>query len=217
MLKRFLNLKKDTHVYNRRAIAHRRNGRFNKAIEIYKKALKINPSDNVLYYNLGRAYVEAKDKQKAIHCFKKALEIDPNFKEAEIIIEKMGYYGERMYNTEYSRQFLRVRPLISAPIRVFLGSGAGMEVADIGAGGLAFYTPWAVKEGAVFQNIFFPLPMENVKIRTKAVVQRFIEKAAPSQRAKHKCCVKYLEMAESQTNLIIRYVLKREREILRER
>lgn len=84
-----LGLKKDVHVYNRLGIALRKKGKILEAINEYKKALLLDSTDEALYYNIGRAYIEAKNKPKAIHSFKKALEIDPDFEDAKIIIKKL--------------------------------------------------------------------------------------------------------------------------------
>lgn len=84
-----LGVKVDVHVYNRLGIALRRKGKANEAITEYKKALRISPKDEGLYYNIGRAYVEAKDKKNAVLYFKKALEISPDFKDAKVILEKI--------------------------------------------------------------------------------------------------------------------------------
>jgi len=49
----------DVHVYNRLGIAYRKQGNFREAIAEYKKALQVDPEDENLCYNLGRAYLEA--------------------------------------------------------------------------------------------------------------------------------------------------------------
>ena len=58
-------------------------------IDEYKKALTVDPGDENLYYNLGRAYMEAKMVDKAIAQFNKALEIYPDFKEALEVLAKI--------------------------------------------------------------------------------------------------------------------------------
>ncbi len=87
--KESLELKEDINVYNRLGIALRRKHRFKEAIEQYQKALKVEPRDEGLHYNIGRAYIEANDKVKAMAHFKKALEIKPGFEDAKIILEKI--------------------------------------------------------------------------------------------------------------------------------
>jgi tetratricopeptide (TPR) repeat protein len=85
-----LNVVESVHVYNRLGIALRRKGRYLEAIDEYKKAVRLDPEDEVIYYNMGRAYLEANMKRDAISSFKKALEIDPNFKECKEMLEKVS-------------------------------------------------------------------------------------------------------------------------------
>ncbi len=70
------------HTFNELGIELRRNGMYDEAIENYGKAVKISPKDEVLYYNMGRAYKEKGEKKSALQALRKALEIEPNFKEA---------------------------------------------------------------------------------------------------------------------------------------
>ncbi len=86
-----LNQKEDVHVYNRLGIALRRKGKVNEAIKEYHKALKLDQNDEGLHYNIGRAYIEVNNKPKAVHHFKKALGINPNFKDAQVILKKLGH------------------------------------------------------------------------------------------------------------------------------
>ncbi len=50
---------------------------YDKAIELYKKAIAINPKDTSFYYNLGLAYYEKKEYDKAIESYNKAIAINP--------------------------------------------------------------------------------------------------------------------------------------------
>jgi len=81
-----LNVVESVHVYNRLGIALRRKGKYLEAIEEYKKALRVDPNDEAIYYNMGRAYLEASMKKEAISSFKSALTIDPDFKECKEIL-----------------------------------------------------------------------------------------------------------------------------------
>ena len=80
-------------------------------IELYRLALKINPSDADAWNNLGNVLV---DREEKISCYKKALEINPRYAYAlyniadatpddtpENIQEKLGYY----------ERFLKVLPI----------------------------------------------------------------------------------------------------------
>ncbi|HQJ08082.1 MAG TPA: tetratricopeptide repeat protein, partial [Deltaproteobacteria bacterium] len=66
-------------VYNSLGILYRRQNRVEDAIRLYEKAIKINPNDENVHFNLGRAYLELKDAQTAKKCFLKALKINPRF------------------------------------------------------------------------------------------------------------------------------------------
>ncbi|MFQ5561140.1 MAG: tetratricopeptide repeat protein, partial [Nitrospinota bacterium] len=77
------------HIFNRLGIALRKQGRWSDAISEYENSLKINPNDEVLYYNMGKAYLEGGDVDQAANCFRKALLIDPGFTEATEELEKL--------------------------------------------------------------------------------------------------------------------------------
>lgn len=113
------------------------------------------------------------------------------------------------------RRHLRIKPPIDIPMIVFLDDGIQEEVVDISAGGLAFHTENTIREGKVFKNVIFALPPDNQKIRTKAIVRRFIKKPVSSKTVRNKCCLQFNDLGRSQTELIVEYVIKREREIFR--
>lgn len=72
----------NTFVYNRLAIALRRQKKFTEAIGLYEKALTIDPDEEYLYYNLARAHLSAKNPDLAKTALQKALSIQPDFQEA---------------------------------------------------------------------------------------------------------------------------------------
>lgn len=76
-------------IYNRLGIALRRKGRFEEAIGEYQKAIKIAPDDEVLFFNLSKAFMDVKDKIKAKEAITKALALDPEFKEAKAVLEAL--------------------------------------------------------------------------------------------------------------------------------
>ncbi len=51
---------------------------FEKAIEAYKKAIKIDPDSDGAHHNIGLAYHNLGKFEKAIEAYKKAIEINPN-------------------------------------------------------------------------------------------------------------------------------------------
>jgi superkiller protein 3 len=72
-------------------------GTFDKAIECYLKAIKINPHYADAYYNMGVVYGEERDYDQAIECYKKAIEIDQDYVNAYynmgVAYQKQSYYG----------------------------------------------------------------------------------------------------------------------------
>ena len=75
------------HIFNEFGIDLRKNGMYDEAIGNYEKAISIDPKDENLYYNLGRAYKETGDYKTAYEKVKKALELKPDFKEAQEYLE----------------------------------------------------------------------------------------------------------------------------------
>ncbi|MEK6712150.1 MAG: tetratricopeptide repeat protein [Nitrospinota bacterium] len=74
--------KENKHVFNKLGILLRRQGLFPLALKNYDRAIKIDRSDPVLFYNLARVLYEMQQKDKAILFLKNAMTIDPGFKEA---------------------------------------------------------------------------------------------------------------------------------------
>jgi tetratricopeptide (TPR) repeat protein len=77
------------HVFNEFGIELRKRGLFEEANMNYLKAISIDPKDEVLYYNLGRAYYEQGHYTKAVEQLKLALKIKPEFKEAQEFLSKI--------------------------------------------------------------------------------------------------------------------------------
>ncbi len=71
------NLNKgDLWMFNERGIILRQQGRWEDAIENYRKALLVAPDDGGLYYNIGVAFAVGKQHRKAVQAFVKAVETD---------------------------------------------------------------------------------------------------------------------------------------------
>ena len=77
------------HIFNEFGIELRKGGMFEEALSNYLKAISIDPSDEVLYYNLGRVYYEKKEHEKAIEQLTLALSLKPDFKEAQEFLSKI--------------------------------------------------------------------------------------------------------------------------------
>lgn len=70
------------HVYNRLGIALRRQGKWKEAVYEYETALKVDPKDDGVHFNMAKAYLEGGDKKQADVCFNKALALNPSLKSA---------------------------------------------------------------------------------------------------------------------------------------
>ncbi|MBC17847.1 TPR repeat-containing protein [Pseudodesulfovibrio profundus] len=91
-LTKVLNTKKaaltkdDITLFNKLGIALRGQGKWEDAIENYKRALTISPEDEGLHYNMGMAYYDGRKHREAAQCFERALEINPDFyKQSEVV------------------------------------------------------------------------------------------------------------------------------------
>ena len=79
-----------------RNIAFRKQGRFREAIDLYRKALSLDPEDDHLHYNLARVLMEdGREGEARVHVLK-ALELYPDFMEAKDLLDRLeqGHAGE---------------------------------------------------------------------------------------------------------------------------
>ncbi|MGE4290608.1 MAG: tetratricopeptide repeat protein [Desulfovibrio sp.] len=84
-LSRMIEAKKDNltrsdlETFNRLGIALKLQGKWEEAIENYRKALRIAPDDEGLHYNVGVAYFEGGRTQDAVNSFARAVKLNPEF------------------------------------------------------------------------------------------------------------------------------------------
>ncbi len=71
------------HTYNRLGISLRRQGKWREAILEYETAIKIEPKDEGLYFNMAKAYVEGGQLKLAEKNFQKALDLNPDLSAAQ--------------------------------------------------------------------------------------------------------------------------------------
>ena len=69
--------------FNKFGMSLRKNGHHDESIAYYKKALQISGSDEHIYFNLGRVYLDQDELEKCCVVLRKALEINPVFDEAK--------------------------------------------------------------------------------------------------------------------------------------
>jgi Flp pilus assembly protein TadD len=94
------------------ASLHREKGDREKAIDILKKMISLNPENDQFYFTLGAVYDEAKDKQNCITHMEKAIKLNPKNAAA---LNYLGYtwaeQGVRLDEAEkLIRQALQVEP-----------------------------------------------------------------------------------------------------------
>ena len=77
-----LYTEKHMHIFNELGITLRRNGMFEEAVDNYNKALDIDTNDEVLYFNMARAYMEWGKMPEAMTNIQKAIKLNPKFVEA---------------------------------------------------------------------------------------------------------------------------------------
>ena len=81
---------KAIHIYNRMGIALRRQKKFREAIDNYLIAIRMDQENEGLYYNLGRAYYDAGDKDRSVAAMKRAVALNPDFGEAREFLSRVG-------------------------------------------------------------------------------------------------------------------------------
>jgi tetratricopeptide (TPR) repeat protein len=75
--------KENKHIFNEVGIELRQKGMLAEAIMNYRKAISIDPEDEVLYFNLARACFEQGEPQEAANHLAAALRLKPDFAEAK--------------------------------------------------------------------------------------------------------------------------------------
>ena len=76
-------------VYNSLGILYRRQNKYDSALLQYKKALKVDPHDEHIFYNLSRVYLLMKKFPEATEALKSALGISPDFTEAQDLLKSI--------------------------------------------------------------------------------------------------------------------------------
>jgi tetratricopeptide (TPR) repeat protein len=82
-----LGINESVHVYNRLGIALRKKFQYEEAFKVYLKAIKMEPDNEVLFFNIGRLRMEQEMYGDAAEYFRKALAIDPEFSECQDMLK----------------------------------------------------------------------------------------------------------------------------------
>lgn len=81
----------DMVTFNRLGIALRRQGKWREAVDNYKKALTVSPSDERVIYNMGLAYADGQLHRMAVGAYEQVRRIAPDFhKTAPVVAYNMG-------------------------------------------------------------------------------------------------------------------------------
>ncbi|MBW2054015.1 MAG: tetratricopeptide repeat protein [Deltaproteobacteria bacterium] len=78
-----------THTLNRMAISLRKKGQYKEALAFYRDLIRLAPSDEGVYYNMARAYMEWGKQEQALQALRQALKINPNFEAATRILTEL--------------------------------------------------------------------------------------------------------------------------------
>jgi tetratricopeptide (TPR) repeat protein len=110
----------DIETFNRLGICLRQQKKPHLAIEEYKKALKLDPYNEKIMYNMSMAYLEAGEKEKAQNILNVLLRRNPNFGlDNEVVLYNMGMVFYKNNDLERAREFfnrsLKVNPAYEYP------------------------------------------------------------------------------------------------------
>ncbi len=81
--------KSNKHIFNSYGMTLRKGGFFDKAVESYAKALRMDPADENLFYSIGRATYDKKDNRKALIFLNKCLSLDPGHNDAARLVKRI--------------------------------------------------------------------------------------------------------------------------------
>lgn len=70
-------------------------GKFEKAIEMYQKALELNPKDVNVRTDMGTMYRKIGDFDKAIEAFRKSVAVEPNHEQSRFNLGVTLYYDKK--------------------------------------------------------------------------------------------------------------------------
>lgn len=88
ILNEILQISSDSlNVFNSLGVLYRRKGDFKTSLRHYTRALRINPEEPYIHYNIGRVYLDMKNHEKAREFFEKAIKIDPGFEQAKQVLQ----------------------------------------------------------------------------------------------------------------------------------
>lgn len=85
---------------NNLAVSFRKMGKVSEAVKAYRQALKKEPDNEKVHYNIAVAYLNLAQREKALKHLHKAIEINPEFTVASELLSKVLSAGKNKKNTE---------------------------------------------------------------------------------------------------------------------
>ena len=101
----------DEEILNALAVRYQGAGRLDESIELFNKALALNPGYATAAFNLGNSWQIGGRFDDAIASFSRAIELDPNLPEAHVALgSALLACGRTLESIEACREAVRIRP-----------------------------------------------------------------------------------------------------------
>lgn len=101
--------KEDMITFNRLGIALRQQGKWQEAIENYKKALTVVPGDERVLYNMGLAYADGQQHRQAVDCYEQVLRANPDFhRTAAVVAFNIASAYQMIKHNREAKEFVKV-------------------------------------------------------------------------------------------------------------
>ncbi len=82
--------------YNKLGIAYRRKKMSQHALDAYAKALRMEPDNERIYYNMALVFLDVNRRGNAETCLRRALKVSPEFAEAQRLLDEVWKDGNRL-------------------------------------------------------------------------------------------------------------------------
>ncbi|MDD5645198.1 MAG: tetratricopeptide repeat protein [bacterium] len=104
-------LQEEPAIYYNAALECQQTGRYKEALDNYKKALALDPSDPDIHYNLAILYDEnIEDNKKAVYHYKRYLELNPGAEDRGVVVhwideaEREENWGNNLHKFDFFRK-----------------------------------------------------------------------------------------------------------------
>ena len=114
--------------HNNRGGAYAAEGKLNKAIAEFKKAIRINPNHAQAHSNLASVYYQQGKYDLAVKSYNKAIDIDPNLVEAHQSVGNV-YYDKRKYDLaiESYNRVIAINPDVGESSEAYINRGSAYD------------------------------------------------------------------------------------------